>query len=217
MPRGVVTLVFDDGYQNVYDHILPLLARYGVRAVFAIPVKTEQIAHSEGVPVAPLAAWRGACARGDHELAAHGVTHRAFTTLDDPTLRAELELCREVTGATTVVYPGGAHDDRVMAEAKPLFGAGRTVRRGLETLPPADPLQLHSHVATRRNFRVWLWNLRALWAWIANRWLIETYHAMSLSSEEHPDQHTVPLEAFERHLRFVRKLPVRLATIRETM
>lgn len=219
MPRGALTLVFDDGYQAAYDGALPLLRELGLRAVFAVPVDTGRLAATEGAPVAPLTAWKAACARDGHELAAHGVTHRAFPTLSDDELARELAEAQRATGATMLVYPGGAHDDRVVAAARRHYRAARTVLRGFEHTPPGDPLRLHSFVATRQNFRVWLWNLRALWAWVTNRWLIETYHNVAFGhgawSTGHGKRHTVPLAALEQHLRFVKKLPLRIATIRD--
>lgn len=217
--RGALTLVFDDGYQAVYDHVLPLLRQYGVRAVFAVPVDTTTLARTEGAPVSDFRTWKIACAKDGHELAAHGVTHRALTALPDGDLRAELARSREATSATTLVYPGGAHDDRVVTEARSRFGAARTVLRGFETLPPRDSYRLRSFVSRRDNFRVWVWNLRIFWAWLTNRWLIETHHTVSFGSGAggtgHGKQHTVPLDALERHLRFLTGLPIRIATIQE--
>lgn len=217
--RGVLTLVFDDGYRAVYDRVLPLLRRYGIRAVVAVPTDTAALERAEGAPVASFEEWKRACTLGSHELAAHGVTHRALTTLSDVELHQELRRGRDATAATTLVYPGGAHDDRVVAATERLYRAARTVLPGLETIPPRAPHRLRSTVSTRGNFQVWKWNLRALWAWLTNRWLIETHHNVAfgdgLWATGHGKRHTIPLDAFERHLRFVRRLPIRIATIRE--
>lgn len=231
LQRGAVTLVFDDGYQAVFEQVLPLLRRHGIPAVFAVPVDTAPLERAEGAPVAPLEEWERMCVADRHELAAHGVTHAALPSLSNADLTHELTVAREVTGASTLVYPGGAHDDRVVNAARPLFHAARTVRPGFEQLPPVDPLRLRSFASTRENFAVWRWNLRALWAWLTNRWLIETHHNVSWGhgpphfaeasrgewSTGHGKRHTVPLEALERHLRFLKWLPIRIATIREVL
>jgi hypothetical protein len=95
------------------------------------------------------------------------------------------------------------------------------VLQGFETIPPTDAHRLRSFVSTKTNFSVWKWNLRALWAWCANRWLIETHHNVSfgqgLWAAGHGKRHTIPLDALERHLRFLRWLPIRIATIRDIM
>lgn len=219
--RGIVTLVFDDGYRAVFERVLPLLRRHGIRAVFAVPVDTALLERTEDAPVAPLAEWKRVCVADGHELAAHGVTHAALPTLSDADLSHELTAAREATDASTLVYPGGAHDSRVVNAARLLFHAARTVHPGFEQLPPQDPLTLHSFVSTRENFATWRWNLRALWAWLTNRWLIETHHNVAFGngawSTGHRKRHTIPLEALERHLRFLRWLPIRIATIRDVL
>lgn len=218
MPRGAVTLCFDDGYRAVYDRVLPLLHELGLRAVLAVPVDSSALERAEGTPIA---AWQRVCETDQHELAAHGVTHRALSILTDEELADELRRSREATGASALVYPGGAHDDRVVAAARPLFRAARTVRPGYATLPPRDWYRLPSFVSTRDNFQVWKWNLRALWAWVTNRWLIETHHNVTFGqgpwSTGHGKRHAIPLEALERHLRFLQRLPIRIATIRDVV
>ena len=216
MTRGVVTLVFDDGYERVYAQVLPFLRRYGMRAVFAVPTDTENIERAEGAPAAPFAAWQRACAEQGHEFAAHGMSHSALPTLTDAELEQELRESQKATGAITLVYPGGAYDARVVQATRSLFRAARTVRPGFEPLPSRDHYRLHSFVATRDNFQVWKWNLRVLWAWLTNRWLIECYHNVSLGPDADDEKrHTVPLKALEQHLRFLRRLPIRIATIRD--
>lgn len=220
--HGALTFVFDDGYQTVFDHVLPLLRSYDVRAVFAVPAAPDRLAATEGAAVKPLSAWKAVCERDGHELAAHGMTHAALPTLSDSELERELVEAQRATGATTLVYPGGAYDARVVAVARRHYRAARTVRRGCELLPPRDPYRLRSFVATKRNFQVWKWNFRVLWAWLTNRWLIETYHSVE-TEDQGPETgnaantHTIPLRALEAHLRFLKRLPIRIATIREVV
>jgi peptidoglycan/xylan/chitin deacetylase (PgdA/CDA1 family) len=40
LPRGVVALTFDDGFQSVYDHALPLLTRHGLPATVFLVAQT---------------------------------------------------------------------------------------------------------------------------------------------------------------------------------
>lgn len=216
----MVTLCFDDGYQAVFNQVLPLLRRHVMRAVFAIPLNTAALETTEKSPVVPLEDWKLACAADGHELAAHGVTHSALTTLSDAELASELTRAQEATDARTLIYPGGAHDARVTAAARQYYRGARTVLPGFETLPPRAAYRLRSLVATGQNFQVWKWNLRALWAVITNRWLIETFHDVSPTGNRPTaavSRHTIPLPALEAHLKFLKRLPLRIATIREVM
>ncbi len=212
--RGTLTLVFDDGYTEVTERVVPVLRQYGVKAVFAVPVSSETIRKSAGAPVASLADWQHLCAREGHELAAHGVSHAPLTMLSQRKLEADLDAAQKATGATTLVYPGGAQDERVRAATRGVFRAARGVLWGMETLPPKDRYALRTFNATRKNFSVLRWNIRALFAWLLDRWCIETYHRFT---NDPAIFHAVRLEDFERHLRFVTRLPLRIATIRTVL
>lgn len=214
MRRGVLTLVFDDGYRAVYDHVLPLLRAYGWRAVFAVPVETAATERSEWAPIMPLPTWKEACLREGHELAAHGVTHRALTTLSDSELDAELRESKRHTGASTLIYPGGAVDARVRRSAAEHFSAARGVAWGLETLPPADPFRLRTLNATTKNFRWWKYHPRELLAALTGKWVIETFHRVT----DRPEfAHDVSLHDFQSHLATLARLPLRIATIRDVV
>ena len=212
--RGVVSLVFDDGYQDVFDHVLPLLRQRGIRATFAIPVDTERVARTEQAALASLETWKDVCHRDGHELAAHGVTHRPLTELDDVELERELRESQTATGATTLVYPGGAFDERVKQAATTVFRAARTTAWGVENLPPHDPYALRTLNATSKNFRRWKFQARELQALLVGQWVIETFHRVT-AHPVHP--HDVSLDDFSQHLSWLCRLPIRIATICDVM
>lgn len=208
--RGALTFVFDDGYAEIYDRVLPLLHELGIRAVFAVPVRSDTVATAEHAPVIQLAQWQQACVADGHELAAHGVDHRPLTSLSPEQLARDLTETKQQTGATTLVYPGGAHDARVRRDAAAVYAAARTTRWGMERLPPLDPYALKTYNATRKNFSLWRWNVRLLLACLRNRWCIETFHRVTADPQPF---HAVPPDRLARHLRFARRLPIRIVTI----
>lgn len=212
--RGLVSLVFDDGYEEISDRVLPLLATLGIRAVFAVPVDTRAVAASERAPVLSLETWKARCSEGEHELAAHGVTHRALTELSDDDLLRELRESADRTSATTLVYPGGAHDARVRRAAATVFRAARTTDWGFESSPPADPYRLRAVSATRANVSLSKWNLFAIACRLTNRWLIETYHRVTDDAEP---RHAVRFPLLEAHLAFLVRHRFRIATIRDVV
>jgi peptidoglycan/xylan/chitin deacetylase (PgdA/CDA1 family) len=213
MKRGCITLVFDDGYEHIFSRVVPLLAKYKLHGVFAIPLNADQIAHETGYPMRPWSQWVTLRDTG-HEIAAHSVRHVDLTTLAEPQLLAELREPHQKLGATTLVYPGGAHNDMVVTETKKYYTAARTVRYGFEQLPPADPWRLKTVNFTRDNFTVLRANALAAWAWLTSKWLIETYHVVD--SPAHLT-HAIPLTEFERHLRFISSLPITNKTITEAL
>lgn len=208
--RGAVTIVFDDGYRAVFDEVLPLLRAYNVRAVFAVPLSMTPI---ESQKVASPDEWLAAGTRDGHEIVAHGITHRNLTTLSDAELARELSEPAESLRTSTLVYPGGAHNDRVVNAAKKHYKAARTVLYGLNDMAPKDPMRLTTINFSKRNFSVLKANIHALRACIQNKWLIETYHMVSATPS--PLLHSVILEDLQTHLDFLTSLPVKITTIEE--
>lgn len=207
--HGVITLVFDDGYQVIYDQVVPLLNELEIPGVFAIPLDSDAITRTEGRPTVAWQRWLDIDPR--HEIAAHGISHRSFTTLDSAELQEELSSPVQALTAQTVVYPGGAVNHTVAQAATTYYRAGRSTAFGIETLPPRDRMQLKTTNYTKNNFSLFAANLRALWACLTSGWLIETYHLVD--DHEQEKVHVVRLQDFKRHLHFLKRLPVEIKTI----
>ncbi|MBI4022100.1 MAG: hypothetical protein HY372_01990, partial [Candidatus Andersenbacteria bacterium] len=142
-------------------------------------------------------------------------THADLTQLAPAQLDDELRRPAAVLRATTLVYPGGAYNAYVKQRARVYYQAARTVSRGFERLPPPDPWQLKTYNFTRRNFTAIKANAAALTAWLANRWLIETYHLVVDGETSHT--HSVSLRDFTAHLRFLSRLPIAVQTIDQVL
>ena len=206
---GILTLVFDDGYSHILEDVVPILDHYGIPGVFAIPLDESAVQTTEGQPTTPWQEWLPLAERG-HEIAAHGIRHTDLTTLDDERLSQELREPIAKLKAATLVYPGGAYNDRVVGAAADLYQAARTVQSGFEQLTPIDPYRLHTTNYSRRNWSLTKANLRAWWAVKTNRWLIETFHIVSDNRE---GLHTVPLTEFKRHVDFIMRHSITVKTI----
>lgn len=208
--RGTITLVFDDGYTSVKHNVVPLLNEHRVHAVFAVPLAPNQAA---GAP--PADTWQSWLAlKGDgHEIAAHSISHTDLTQLSADQLERELAEPARVLGATTLIYPGGAHNEAVRRTARRYYRAARGVQRGFENIPPSQPLGLRTFNFTRKNFSVPRANALALWACLTNSWVIETYHLIDDTATTY--SHTVLQHDFQRHFSFLLKLPIAIRTIQE--
>ena len=212
--RGAITLVFDDGYRDVLEQVVPLLDKYNISGVFAIPLSPAQGMIS-GEKIAPLQDWKNIATKHGHELAGHGVTHRNLAQLSAEDMNKEVRESKEQLHATTIIYPGGAYTDEVLDTAKKYFTAGRTVGFGLETLPPERPFELKTINYTKNNFSLARANTYALIAWMRDRWLIETFHMVR--SKHSNMKHFVYLDDLEAHLDFITSLPIQIATIADTI
>lgn len=212
--RGVVTFTFDDGYAEVFKNVPPLLERYNFPGIFAVAINHNKIEKSENRSCTPWQEWLALKTRG-HEIAAHSVNHTNITKLSDHELERELREPVEKLDTKTLVYPGGAYDDRVIRQARKFYAAARTVRRGLETLPPRDRMRLASYNWTKHNFSPGKANLLALWAYVTGSWLIETFHMVS--DTDVVLAHSVKADGLDKHLSFVAKLPIHVRTISQVI
>lgn len=211
--RGVITFVFDDGYECVYKHVVPTLNSHRMPAVFAIPLDGSVLQQQTGMIIRPWQDWQDIGSQ--HEIAAHGVYHRAMSELAPDALTLELKRPADILKAKTLVYPGGSRSDEVIKLARHWYTAARTVKHGFETLPPKNPMELKTYNFNKNNFSLWKVNLLAGWACLTNTWLIETYHVVD--TKEHGLPYSLPLDAFAKHLDFVARLPVAVKTIRNVV
>lgn len=214
MSRGRITLVFDDGYEKTYQNVIPLLNEKNIKGVFALSIDKSHIEQSEKKQVRPWQDWTHIQEKG-HEIAAHSVTHKDLTTLETQELKKELSEPAVQLNATTIVYPGGAHNNHVVHIANRHYMAGRTVLRGFEKMFPEDPMRLKTYNFTKNNFSPLKANLLALKAWITNTWLIETYHM--IDDNETNMIHNVRTGDFKKHLSFISRLPIAKQTIYEAI
>ena len=208
MSRGALTFVFDDGYREVLEHVVPALDERNMPGVFAVPLRFNN------QPAAQAASWEewvNTLSSTRHELAAHSVTHTDLTRLPADKLDYELRMPTEQLDAKTLVYPGGAYDERVLSAAAAYYTTARTTDWGFESIPPHEPLQLKTVNYSTRNWSLWKANLRVLWVWLTGAWLIETYHLVTNEPSDY--EFTVPLHDFRKHLSFVKRLGISVRTI----
>jgi peptidoglycan/xylan/chitin deacetylase (PgdA/CDA1 family) len=150
----VVALTFDDGFLSVYEHALPVLARYGFPAtVFVVsdycgrtnswPSQPAQMKHQ------PLLDWREL-----HELVRAGVSAGCHTRTH-PDLRnlATREILQEITGAKSRIedalrvpvkafaYPYGAYNRNVRALVASELSLACSTALGF-VMPDSDPFAL---------------------------------------------------------------------------
>jgi len=122
MGKSIVTLTFDDGREEQYSRFYPILDEYGLRATFY--VVTERIG------------WKGVMGWDElkslyedgNEIGSHTHTHPHLVTLSNGELDFELKKSRDVLrpfNCSTLAYPYGECDERVVEHARKYFIAAR--------------------------------------------------------------------------------------------
>jgi peptidoglycan/xylan/chitin deacetylase (PgdA/CDA1 family) len=175
-PPKSVAVTFDDAWRSVFDHGLPILARFGVPGTVFVP--TDYPDRAGPMSWAGVDHWLG----GPHEwemrcmswtelremagkgweIGSHSCSHARLTTLDHAELERELERSREACAreigepCRSLAYPYGDCDARVIDAARV---AGYTAAGALESkLAPGGALLFPRvglyRVDDRRRFRL---------------------------------------------------------------
>jgi peptidoglycan/xylan/chitin deacetylase (PgdA/CDA1 family) len=149
-----VVITFDDGFRSVYDHGLPVLARYGFPATVFLVTGHCGLSHAwagrtSGVAGAPLLGWReiAAMAKAGISFGSHTETHSDLRRLDGPQVEHEMvrskQTIEDALGfpVETFAYPYGAYDARVKELARTHFAVACSTTLDFAT-PASDLLAL---------------------------------------------------------------------------
>jgi peptidoglycan/xylan/chitin deacetylase (PgdA/CDA1 family) len=131
--RSLISLTFDDGWENQYTYALPLLQKYQTPSTFYLISGAFQ--WGGYLQVAEAVSLRNA----GNELAAHTQTHPDLTTL------SQIRLTNELLGGQTdlsnllggtfqdFASPYGAYNDAVIAEIKKYYRSHRSTDVGFNS------------------------------------------------------------------------------------
>ncbi|MFJ2904769.1 polysaccharide deacetylase family protein [Streptomyces sp. NPDC091279] len=121
LPRRPLLITFDDGYEGVHRHALPVLARHGFAATLFVCTGWLRGAHETGAAPDTMLDWdqvRELAAAGV-EIGGHSHSHPQLDQLDEGRLRRELVHCKEVVAGelgaapASFAYPYGYSSRRV--------------------------------------------------------------------------------------------------------
>jgi peptidoglycan/xylan/chitin deacetylase (PgdA/CDA1 family) len=121
LPPRPVLITFDDGYEGVHRHALPVLAKLGFAATLFVSTGWIRGEHDTGGGLDTMLDWDQVreLAAADVEIGGHSHTHPQLDQLDDDRLRYELSRCREIvadelgTAPASFAYPYGYSSRRV--------------------------------------------------------------------------------------------------------
>lgn len=189
-PGRLAVITFDDGFRSAAEHALPVFDELGwpatVFTVTSTATNGDPMRWLSGELPAPDDAllplrWSelvDLAARG-WEIGSHASTHRLLSELDDADLEAELrssrkEIVERIGACTSISYPWGEVDGRVVAAAR---AAGYVAGSGLAgRFRKGDPMAVPRFAVSgsdgRLRYRLktspTFWRLRStpLWTWL---------------------------------------------------
>ncbi|MFD5793455.1 polysaccharide deacetylase family protein [Streptomyces diastatochromogenes] len=144
LPDRPVLITFDDGYEGVHRHALPVLAKHGFPATLFVSTGWIKGAYDTGGGLDAMLDWQQVrdLADGGVEIGGHSHSHPQLDQLDDATLRGELVRSTEIVT--------GELGARPVSFAYPYGYSSRQVRWAVREAGYAQALAVGNGLARRR-------------------------------------------------------------------
>ncbi|MER5178058.1 polysaccharide deacetylase family protein [Streptomyces sp. NPDC002896] len=144
LPERPVLITFDDGYEGVHRHALPVLAEHGFAATVFVSTGWLRGAHDTGGALDTMLDWDQVreLADGGVEIGGHSHTHPQLDQIPDDALRSELLRCKEIVAEELGTRPASF--------AYPYGYSSRRVRRAVREAGFAQSLAVGNALARRR-------------------------------------------------------------------
>jgi peptidoglycan/xylan/chitin deacetylase (PgdA/CDA1 family) len=172
--RGLLTLTFDNGFEDNVTTALPILDKYGFKVTYCY--STEYV---EGQP-GQIADVKKIASDGN-ETCSHSVHHSDMTLESTSTMDYELSHSKQYLASTTgqtvndFLTPFGAYNSTVLNEIKKYYQAHRTTDEGFNSKDNYDTFRLRvqnmAPSTTLAQFEAWVNKAKT-----DKTWLIIVYH-----------------------------------------
>jgi peptidoglycan/xylan/chitin deacetylase (PgdA/CDA1 family) len=144
LPDRPVLITFDDGYEGVHRHALPVLAKHGFAATLFVSTGWIRGPYDTGGALDTMLDWdqvRELAAAGV-EIGGHSHSHPQLDQLPDDALRGELVRCWEIVADELGAVPASF--------AYPYGYSSRRVRQAVRAAGYAQALAVGNGLARRR-------------------------------------------------------------------
>jgi peptidoglycan/xylan/chitin deacetylase (PgdA/CDA1 family) len=176
--RPLLTLTFDDGWEDNVNNALPLLNQYGFKTT-----QCYATTFMEGQSQTVLQSARAFYNTG-HEICSHTVTHPMLTTLNNTNLNYELQHSQQYlqglfgVPVTNFASPYGDYNANVNDAIDNLYRSHRTVDEGFNSKDNFDiyRLRVQNVLDTTTAAQVQHWVEQAQ---TDNTWLVLVYHRVA--------------------------------------
>ncbi|MFE9645653.1 polysaccharide deacetylase family protein [Streptomyces sp. NPDC006365] len=144
LPGRPVLVTFDDGYEGVHRHALPVLAKHGFAATLFVSTGWLRGSYDTGGGLDTMLDWDQVreLADADVEIGGHSHTHPQLDQLTDEALWFEVLRCKEIIADELGTRPASF--------AYPYGYSSRRVRRTVREAGFAQSLAVGNRLANRR-------------------------------------------------------------------
>ncbi len=143
LPARPLLITFDDGYEGVHRHALPVLAKHSFASTVFVSTGRLRGEHDGGGAIDTMLDWAQVREPADAgtEIGGHSHSHPQLDQLDAERLRFETLRCREIVGEELGTAP--------VSFAHPYGYSGRRVRRAVREAGFAQALAVGNALARR--------------------------------------------------------------------
>ena len=127
--HGVISVVFDDGNQNVFDNAVPILEAHNAKSTFYVITDfIRDVSHDDTyMNVSELLALQDS----GHEIESHSKSHPYFPSLSETAIRQQLSLSKQALqsygiNAKNFAFPYGGTNDTINAIALEYYRSARS-------------------------------------------------------------------------------------------
>ena len=144
LPPRPVLITFDDGYEGVHRHALPVLAKHGFASTLFVSTGWIKGAYDTGGGLDTMLDWEQVreLAAADVEIGGHSHSHPQLDQIDDDALWYELPRCKRIVADELGAPP--------VSFAYPYGYSSRRVREAVRETGYAQALAVGNGLARRR-------------------------------------------------------------------
>jgi len=210
--QGMVSLTFDDGWEDNYTSVLPLLTQYGFKSTQYYATTYIQEQSDEIYKIQAFAA-------AGHEIGSHSITHPYLTKLTLAQMDNELSQSKtyleSIVGAgkvTEFASPYGDYNSQVIGEIQKYYRSHRSTDEGYNSKDNFNIYNLRvqnmTNTTTLAQYQEWIRKAQA-----DKVWLIIIYHRIG----ENPDQFETAPADFAAQMQFVYQSGIAVKTVGQAL
>jgi peptidoglycan/xylan/chitin deacetylase (PgdA/CDA1 family) len=216
VPHGIISIAFDDNYQNQFDYAFPSMQNYGIVGTFY--AVTDHV----GLPGYMNYYQLETLQSNGNEIGSHSKSHTTFSSLSEAEIRQECSLSKtalEDHGLTVTdfSYPNGVTNDTIDSIVSQYYRSGRTAYTGpyLMDIPTTQFRVAAFSAETTGSNTLSLLEDMVDQVYSTNGWAIIFFH--NIIPNETGQQYTTSKQDFDSFLNYTVAKGVRTLTVNQAL
>ena len=218
--HGVVSIVFDDNYQDQIAYALPIMNDKGIKGTFY--VVSDHISDFSGDASYMSIAELQTLQASGNEIGSHSNTHSDFTSMSQSQIRAECSISKQILesnglSVTNFAYPDGKTNNTVDSLVLQYYRSGRTAYVGMNSMQlPTSQFRIPGYsIETTDSTALPLLKAMVDQVYSTNGWGIILYH--HIKPAVNGEDYTTSRLDFSNLLDYIISKGVQTLTVNQTL